>query len=116
MNILFKTFKDAGNLFIINEYMAENVVTDANKLRLAGAVIFDEDVILGFPETFTKMAIFANADAVIIDFSNLTDAIDSATFDAMNEAVDKLLTEAGYYNSHSYSERSHGRLSYCKLR
>lgn len=111
MNVLFKTFKEAGDLFIIEDYMAENVVTDINDLFLAGAVIFDEDVYLGTPIAFAKMAIKANANAVMIDFSNLTEAIDSQTFDAMNDKLDELfIKKAHYYNPHSYSER----LSYCK--
>lgn len=110
MNVLFKTFKEAGDLFIIDDYMSENVVTNNDDLFIAGAVIFDEDVYLGTPIAFAKMAIKANANAVMIDFSNLTEAIDSQTFDMMNEALDELfIKESHYYNSHSYSER----LSYC---
>lgn len=111
MNVLFKTFKEAGDLFIIEDYMAENAVTDINGLFLAGAVIFDEDVFLGTPIAFAKMAIKANANAVMIDFSNLTEAIDSHIFDMLHDELDTLfIKEAHYYDPHSYSER----LSYCK--
>lgn len=111
MNVLFKTFKEAGDLFIIQDYMEENVVADINELFLAGAVIFDEDVLLGTPIAFAKMAIKANANAVMIDFNNLTEAIDDKTFDAMKDALEELfIKEAHYYDPHSYSER----LSYCK--
>lgn len=91
--------------------MSENVVTDSNDLFLACAVIFDEDVYLGTPIAFAKMAIKANANAVMIDFSNLTEAIDNQTFDMMHDQIDELfIKEAHYYDPHSYSER----LSYCK--
>lgn len=104
----FRTFKEWGNPFCIEDYKGwledkgKGDRFSEDKMMLAGIVLFDNDNILTL-KSFLEMADRAGADIIMIEYCNITD--EKLSNDFFGIAHRFLNLRGHYYDLESYENR-----------